>query len=299
MTLSSRLAGVVRSIGVKPGDRVKAGAVLVEFDRADIEQALQSAESASVVTPASAHAVMEAVEMARGNVSGAKTEAERATARAALGKALGRQADLRARSSAIEAARQAAEAMRDSAMVRSPVAGLVTAVLVTHGKLVAGETPLVQLEPSELYFETTVENAKVEKVAQGTLVQVSVDKQPCMGPVEIVEIADSAAAGMKNVRTALPCRNARADYRGVMTFRGAPQTVVSVASAAVIRPKDVTSVFLVEDGVAKLRRITLGASNGARVEAIAGLAPGAKVVLVPPDGLKDKAPVVVVAGSVK
>ena len=298
MTLSSRLAGVVRSIRVKPGDRVTAGAVVVEFDRADIEEALKSAESARVVTPANARAVVEAVEMARVNVSGAKTEPERAKARAALDKALGRQAELRAKSSAVEAARHAAEAMRDSAVVRSPVAGLVTAVLVTSGNLVAGDTPLVQLEPSDLYFETTVENAKLETVAQGTLVEVSVERQPCKGPVEIAEIADSAAVGMKNVRTAVPCRNARADYRGVMTFRGTPQTVVSVANAAVIRPKDVTSVFLVEDGVAKLRRITLGGSNGARVEAIAGLAPGAKVVLVPPAGLKDNAPVVV-AGSAK
>ena len=293
ITLSNRFAGIAGRVAVKVGDKVKAGAVLVEFDSEGIEERLKQAESAPEVTPKMLQQAAEAVEVARLKANAAD-ESGRSTAKAALAKALERQSSLRAKKAGVEASREAAVAMRDSAIVRAPVAGRISAVLIAPGKLVAEDTALIGMEPSEVYFETTVDSLKVAQVSPGTRVRVSLDKQKCSGETTVVEVVDSAAAGMKNVRATLPCKNPQVNYRGNLRFDGPLQTVVSVAAAAVIFSKETTSIFLLEDGVAKLRRITVGRRHADRLEAIAGLAPGAKVVLTPPEMLRDNGPVVVV-----
>jgi len=80
---------------------------------------------------------------------------------------------------------------------------------------------------------------------------------------------------------------------GRIRFEGLTHPVVTVAVGAVITKDDRTLVFLVEDGLAKLRRITTGETRADRMEVIAGLAPGSKVVLEPEATLKDNAPVMV------
>ena len=294
ITLSNRFAGIAGRVAVKVGDKVKAGTVLVEFDSEGIESNLKQAESAPDVTPKMLQQAAEAVEMARLKANAAADEPGRARAKAALAKALERQSSLRAKKAGVEASRAAAGAMRDSAIVRAPVAGRISAVLIAPGKLVAEDTALVGMEPDEVYFETTVDSLKIEQVTPGTRVQVSLDRQKCSGQATVTEVVDSAAAGMKNVRATLPCKNPQLNYRGKLRFDGPLETVVSVAAAAVIRSKETTSIFLLEDGVARLRKITVGRSHGDRLEAIAGLAPGAKVVLTPPETLRDNGPVVVV-----
>ena len=65
-----------------------------------------------------------------------------------------------------------------------------------------------------------------------------------------------------------------------------------MALGEVATRNDRTSVFLVEDWLAKLRRITAGETRADLVEVIAGLAPGSRVVPEPAATLKDNAPVV-------
>jgi len=57
--------------------------------------------------------------------------------------------------------------------------------------------------------------------------------------------------------------------------------------------KNNTSVFVVEDGVARLVQVSLGLQSDSEVEVVEGLKPGDKVVLNPPMDLSDGAPVVV------
>jgi multidrug efflux pump subunit AcrA (membrane-fusion protein) len=65
--------------------------------------------------------------------------------------------------------------------------------------------------------------------------------------------------------------------------------VVTIAASALVKGTEKPSVYLVEGGLAHLRRITTGEMRDDRVEAIAGLAPGSKVVVEPPANLKDNA----------
>ncbi len=60
---------------------------------------------------------------------------------------------------------------------------------------------------------------------------------------------------------------------------GPPRTVLTVHKDAVIHGKGAPVVFVVEDGIAKMREIVLGEAVGPRFEVRAGLARGELVVV--------------------
>jgi HlyD family secretion protein len=66
---------------------------------------------------------------------------------------------------------------------------------------------------------------------------------------------------------------------------------LSLPAAAVVRRGQLAFVFVEDDGLARLRPVTLGATFGDRVEVLAGVGEGAAVVVRPPPSLTDGAPV--------
>lgn len=295
ITLSSQFAGVVRLLAVKRGDRVKAGAALIEFDTGDISDSLKEAETATAVTPESLKEAGEAVEVARLKSTVATAEPARSKALKALEAALAHQAELRARRSSTEAARHAAQSMREASVIRAPSAGRILNVFTEPGKLVAASAPLIRMEATDFYFETTVESTQAERVVAGAEVTIALDRGKCEGVAVVDAVTDSETPGLKEVSATLPCKAAPLNTRGVMTFRGSPHTVISVAEDAVLRQEGRASVYLVEDGLAKLRRVTVAGKEKGRLEVIAGLAPGTKVMRNPPRALKDNTPVAIIA----
>jgi RND family efflux transporter MFP subunit len=292
VTLTSRMAGVVKRVAVSKGQHVRAGDLLVAFDTSDLDSRPKEAKAAKLASPEAIRKAAEAVEMARLNLNTAKTEEAKKAARAAMDRELSAQAELRTQASGIDAARQAEDAVRDAAVMTAPTGGRITELFAVTGKLLAKDAPLLGFEPDGSYFETSMETLKLGGAEVGSTVTVSMGKN-CEGAAQIVEITDSPLDGHKDVRTSMPpCKEPRADARGRIRFEGPAHPAVTVAPGAVITRNGRTSVFLVEDGLAKLRRITIGERRANRVEVIAGLAPGSKVVLQPEATLKDNAPVV-------
>jgi HlyD family secretion protein len=74
-----------------------------------------------------------------------------------------------------------------------------------------------------------------------------------------------------------------------VVFRGAPRRALVVPTAAIRRHGQVSSVFVVEDGVARLRLIQVGASSPPGTEVLAGLDAGESVVVSPLERLADGA----------
>jgi multidrug efflux pump subunit AcrA (membrane-fusion protein) len=63
--------------------------------------------------------------------------------------------------------------------------------------------------------------------------------------------------------------------------------VLTVPAAAVLERGQIASVFVVEDGTARLRLVTLGARDGESVEVLSGLREGERVVTPAPAALAD------------
>lgn len=60
-----------------------------------------------------------------------------------------------------------------------------------------------------------------------------------------------------------------------------------VPSSALFREGQDWAVFLVEDGIAKLRKVDIGHNNGIQAQVVKGLASGDRVILYPASGLND------------
>jgi hypothetical protein len=78
-----------------------------------------------------------------------------------------------------------------------------------------------------------------------------------------------------------------------VVFRGAPRRALIVPAQAIQRYGQVSSVYVVQDGVARLRLIQTGASSSDSVEVLAGLDAGESIVTSPLARLADGVPVVI------
>jgi hypothetical protein len=78
-----------------------------------------------------------------------------------------------------------------------------------------------------------------------------------------------------------------------VAFRGAPRRVLLVPAHAIQRHGQVSSVYVVQDGVARRRLIQVGPSSSQGVEVLAGLDDGESIVTSPLTRLVDGAKVTI------
>ena len=292
MTLVAKMTGAVRNVAVSKGQPVKEKTLLVAFDTSGIEATMKEAGGAKPATPQEVQQASEALEAARLKLGSAKTDAEKKAAQTTFDRALTVHAELRTRSAELATSQQAVASMREASFLLAPVTGRVGEIFAVRGQLLAEGEPVLGFEPTDLYVEILVDALKLGAAAVDSTVIVDIGGN-CSGKAKILEILEAppdskTGEAKKEVRTSLPpCKAPKLDARGRVRFDGPTHKVVTVAESAVVRPEGKTSVFLVEDGFARLQRVTVGEGKSDRLEAIAGLAPGSKVVVHPPAGLKD------------
>jgi hypothetical protein len=110
----------------------------------------------------------------------------------------------------------------------------------------------------------------------------------------VTEVARAIAADQRafTVKIALPeAEVARSGSFARVQFRGAPRRALLIPATAVRRHGQVTSVFVVESGVARLRLVQTGVSRPEGIAVLAGLDDGEVVVTSPPPQLVDGHPV--------
>jgi hypothetical protein len=99
----------------------------------------------------------------------------------------------------------------------------------------------------------------------------------------VAEMSRAVDAGARTVllKVDLPAgAGVRSGTFGRLRLPGAPRTALTVPADAIVTNGQVTSVFVVEGGVARLRLVRVA-------EVQAGLAAGDTVVVAPPPGLVD------------
>jgi hypothetical protein len=116
-------------------------------------------------------------------------------------------------------------------------------------------------------------------------VWIEANDRPLTDPGEVggvvAEVARAIGADQRafTVKIAVPSTvTARSGSFARVVFRGAPRRALLVPAQAVQRHGQVSSVYVVQDGVARLRLVQAGVSSGADVEVLAGLDAGESVV---------------------
>ena len=317
-TVSAKITGKVREVRIEEGQRVEAGEILATLDdsEARVEVALRRAQVASAeaqqveaeATSANAEREykrqqeLENLKLTSASaLDAARTQAEVSRARASSQK------------SAIRVAQesfQAAQVQLDNTIVRAPFAGVVTVKAAQPGEMISpvsagggsirtGIGTIVDMDSLEIQVD--VSEAYINRVQPGQSVEAVLNAYPDWRiPAEVIAIvptADRSKATVK-VRIALGTRDSRIvpemgvrvaflESKAAVGDAPPPPRGVLVPAEAIRQDGGKDVVFLMRDGRAERRAVTLGGSLGESRQVLAGVSAGDPVIVTAPENLRD------------
>jgi membrane fusion protein, multidrug efflux system len=312
-TLSSRVMGYVLQVQAQVGDRVREGQPLVTLDardmetgvrradagRAEIESAIPEAESGMAAAQAQlelAQATFRRVDELARKKSVSSQEFDEASARlkaaqASYEMARAKRRQLDAKMAQVEQERRSAAIIRDYAQLNAPFAGVVTARSVEPGNLAAPGAPLLTIERADAYrLEVAVEESKLSAVRAGQRVEVALEALDRTIPARVSEVVPAVDASSRAYIVKIdlpPLAQVRSGMFGRALFPLGKRQVLAVPASAVVEHGQLQAVYVVEDGAAHTRLVTLGAKG----EVLSGLTAGERVVAPVPVNLGDGAKV--------
>jgi RND family efflux transporter MFP subunit len=307
-TIAARILAPIREIRVSPGDRVYAGQTIVVLDGQDLAAASRGARSATLAaehgsSAASAELQAAGASLALARVSYARivdlqarrsaTAQELDEATAALRSAEARVDGASARALQAAAAVDSARAAGDQARtiesftaITAPFDGIVTEKMVDPGNMASPGMPLLRLEDTRAFrLEVRVDESQTSHIRDGDKVPIFLGTQtiPITGTVAEISRAVDVDARSFLVKVALPdAGGLRSGQFGKARFDGVPRRALTIPPSAIVRRGQITSVFVIDQGVARLRFVNLSGT-----EVLAGLTQAEVVILSPPPVLSD------------
>jgi RND family efflux transporter MFP subunit len=321
-TVSAQITGTVTQVLFDEGDHVKAGQVIARLDdtaqRAALAQAQAQLESArALLTQADAQLAQSRRDVRRdedliGRNLVSQQAVEQARTQVDTGSA---QVESQRRQIELAGANvRAAQVQLDYCTVRAPFTGVVIAKAAQVGEIVSpfsagggftrtGIGTLVDMDSLEI--EVDVNEAYINRVEPGQPVASVLNAYPDWRipshVIAIIPTADRSKATVKvrigfdtkdprivpdmGVRVSFEEKAATGDSR-----QSRPRGVV-VPAVAVRKDGGEDVVFVVKDGRAQRRAVTVGGGSGDSRQVLGGLSPGENVITEAPAGLKDQAPV--------
>jgi multidrug efflux system membrane fusion protein len=275
--LAARISGTVSEIHAREGDRVQRGSLLMT---------LVAPESTAGASGA-AHAVEEAMarkkladvtygRFARLYEEQAVTAQELDTRRAE--RDMADQSLARAR----EAARAAA-AVASYTRITAPMSGVVTAKMVDPGSTVFPGMPIMTIEEEGHFrLELAVPESLQGKVALGASVPVFLDGGNGSSTGTVVEIVPKVDPVSRTftVKLDIPAKGMHSGQFGRALLTVGKKQGLLVPKAAVLERGQLTFVWVVDSGnIARMRLVKAGTVLADRIEILAGLSAGERIVV--------------------
>jgi len=307
-TIASRIMAPVREVRVSPGDRVHEGQTLIVLDADDLAAAARAARAAALAAEQGSKAAAAELRTAQAGLVLARASHDRiaglqdkrsATAQelddatAALRSAEARVSAASARTLQAALAVESARAAGDQATtidtfstIAAPFDGMIAEKMVEPGNMASPGAPLLRLEDTRGFrLEVRVDESRIGQIRNGDSVPLllGVGTTTITGTVVEVSRAVDVDARTFLVKIALPdALGLRSGEFGKARFRGTPRRALTIPSSAIVRRGQLTSVFVVDKGVARVRLVSLSES-----EVLAGLTESEVVILSPPAGVTD------------
>ncbi len=287
VVVSSEGSGRVLDVSVSLGETVKAGQVIARLDgqvqQAQLEQAraaLRSAEAVQALAQAGVDRSDRLIEQ------GATTPSEHFASTQDL-------AASTAQSDGARAAVTLAERAAADTRIRAPYGGQVAQVLLEEGALIGPGTPafrLVDLDPITVEVGVPARDIALVKPGQAASVRVtSLLSQTFSG--EVSHVGPEASGSSRTYPLEISLANAEGLLRSGMVAR--VEVVVGEREGAVLVPESAIVagrppvMYVVLDGVAHKREVTLGRIAEGSVEVKAGVAAGEQVATLGRQHLSD------------
>jgi membrane fusion protein, multidrug efflux system len=276
-------SGRVQEIAFEPGQKVAAGDVLLmlddEIQRADLAEAEATLNE---VTLALERAVTLRAQNAVSQAALDETRSRKAVAEAELDRATRRLADR---------------------TVRAPFDGIVGLRQVDAGARIDDSTVITTLDDlSEIEIEFAVSETLYGRVELGQSVTATAAAYPARrfeGSVTSIDSRIDQAGRSFKVRASLPNEDLALPAGMYMhvTLELDSRTAVLVPETAIVPVGGKSFVYVVRDGVAEQREVTVGARQSGTVEISGGVEVGDIVVVSGTQRLRNGAPVTIVASA--
>ena len=188
------------------------------------------------------------------------------------------------------------QAKLDECLLKAPFAGIITEVFVRPGDLATPRAQLLKMmDPSSLVVRAGLPESCAADIRKGTVATVRLDAFPGKTFSAKIERVHPRLEWESRTRIIevkitepvelIPHLFARVSVRG----RVVEDAVVVPGAAIVATPRGYKVVYVVNDGKASMRRVTLGLEQGNRVQLTDGVLGGEMVVIAGNLNLKDGA----------
>jgi RND family efflux transporter MFP subunit len=307
-TITARILAPVREVRVSPGDQVRKGQTLIVLDGDDLAAGARAARSAALAAEQGSKAAAAELEAAEAGLALARASHDRiaglqakrsataqelddaiATLRSAEARVAGAAARALQAASAVESARAAsdqASTAESFTMIAAPFDGMVTGTMVEPGNMASPGMPLLRLEDTRGFrLEVRVDESRIGQIRNGDSVPVFLGSRTSSIDGTVVEVSRAVDADARAflVKIALPdALGLRSGEFGKTRFAGTPRRALTIPSAAIVRRGQLTSVFVVDKGMARVRLVNLSEN-----EVLAGLTESEVVILSPPASVTD------------
>jgi RND family efflux transporter MFP subunit len=271
--IESKVSGRIDKMLVTPGQRVKAGELLVDLDVREIQARLDQA------TPV-------------------RDQAERDLKRFTdlLAKRVITQQEFEGAQSKARVARAAvieAETMLGYSKVTAPFDGVVTRKLADVGDLASPGKALIEMEdPAALRLEAAVPEAIIDRVSLGSTLIVRIGNKELEGIVrEMSPTADPNSRTLL-VKLDLPSTpGLRTGQFGRVAVPVAETSVLRVPASAVLQKGQMELVFIRNGNHAQLRIVKTGKPTGEEIQILSGVNAGEEVITSGVETLVDGQPI--------
>jgi RND family efflux transporter MFP subunit len=315
-TVSAKITGKVTEVLIEEGMRVKQGDVLARLDDTEARAQLALARAQLTATRSQLAEIRAQLVQVERDYTRQRGLADRQLISVqALDAALAQRDTLRARLANIEeqirVAQESvavAQVQLDNTVVLAPFSGVVVAKAAQPGEIISpisagggftrtGIGTIVDMDSLEIQVD--VNEAFINRVKPGQPVEAMLNAYPDWKiPGEVIAIiptADRSKATVK-VRIAIkqrdprivPDMGVRVAFLDPQPARPAPLTSGVLVPAEAVRVEGTAGVvFVYTDGKVERRGVTLGETIGSHRQVLSGLRDGERVVLSPPESLKD------------
>lgn len=313
-TVSSKVTGKVVEVLIEEGLTVKEGQVLARLDATNVESNLRYVEAQAVSASASLQETqVRLVEAERELKRVTQLTHNKIATDSDLDRAQAEVDSLKAHLKRLEAEVTVAEAQvklwkqqLEDTIIRAPFSGVVVTKNAQPGEMISpvsagggftrtGICTIVDMESLEI--EVDVNEAYIQRVSANQQVMAILDAYPDWQiPSHVIAIVPTADRQKATVRVRvgfgkldpriLPDMGVKVAFQGQNTGKDG-EAFVAVSKAALQRKDNKDSVWVVKDGKAVRREVTVGSFQGDEVVLQSGLSSGDRVILRAPEQMVD------------
>ena len=291
-TVKAKVAGELVEVSVREGENVRRGQVLARIDTTELE-ARAAAKRADV------EATRAQLVLAEKNRATQKTLLEKNfISQSAFDSTQSTYDVARARLGAAEADLAVARKALGDAVLSAPISGIVSQRLAQPGERVPVDARILTIvDLSRLQLEAAVPASEIGRVKVGQPVSFRVDgfgAREFAGRIE--RINPSTIAGSRSINVYAVIDNPEGTLRGGLFAQGGltlerVEGALVIPAAALREELGQRFVYLLADGVVRKRQVKAGpADQAGRVQVLAGLERGDRVVTSDLGALREGAP---------